>query len=239
MSAHVLRGSTLVLTGASAGIGRAVALDAATDGMRIVLVGRDEGRLAEVAAEVKSRGGEGVPLVADLAEDTGVDKVVEALGGAPVAALVHSAGAVRLGKVADAPIEDLDLQYRINLRAPYLLTQRLLPSILEAKGQVVFINSGAGQNAKSDWSGYAASKHGLRALADSLRAEVAPAGVRVTTVYPGRTASDMQASVREQEGKPYDPSIYVRASDIAAAVMCALRMAPPAALEEVSVRPMP
>ena len=69
---------------------------------------------------------------------------------------------------------------------------------------MIFVNSGAGLSAHADWSAYAASKHGLKALADSLRDEEHANGVRVTTVYPGRTASPMQAKVHQQEGKEYD-----------------------------------
>ncbi len=85
-----------------------------------------------------------------------------------------------------------------------MLTQALLPALRAAHGTVVFVNSGAGLSANAHWAGYAASKFGLRALADALRAEEAEHGVRVSTVYPGRTATPMQQKVHEQEGRAYD-----------------------------------
>ena len=88
-----------------------------------------------------------------------------------------------------------------------MLTRLCLPAVRAARGTVVFLNSGAGQVAHPHWSAYAASKFGLRALADSLRAEEQAHGVRVTTVYPGRTATPMQQKVHQQEGKDYDLSL--------------------------------
>src|SRR5262249_3946344 len=83
--------------------------------------------------------------------------------------LVHSAGVIRLGSVAEAVAEDFDLQYRTNCLGPYLLTQKLLPALRSQQGQVVFVNSSAGQVARAKVGQYAATKHALRALADSLR----------------------------------------------------------------------
>ena len=85
----------------------------------------------------------------------------------------------------------------------------MLPALRAARGTVVFLNSGAGLVAHPEWSAYAASKFGLRAVADSLRAEEAGAGVRVTSVYLGRIATPMQQKVHEQEGKDYDPGDWV------------------------------
>jgi NADP-dependent 3-hydroxy acid dehydrogenase YdfG len=101
------------------------------------------------------------------------------------------------------------------------------------------VNSGSGLRANPEWSAYAASKHGLRALADSLRAEEAGAGVRVTSVYPGRTATDMQAKVHAQEGKDYDPSEWIAPESVATAVLTALDLPRDAEMTDVTVRPGP
>ena len=89
----------------------------------------------------------------------------------------------------------------MNLVAPALLTRALLPALRAARGTVVFVNSGAGLAAHPQWSAYAASKFGLRALADALRAEEQEHGVRVTTVFPGRTATPMQEKVHAPGGQ--------------------------------------
>jgi len=79
-----------------------------------------------------------------------------------------------------------------------------MPTLRASRGQVVFVNSGAGRRANPGWGGYAASKFALRAIADAWRAEEADRGVRFTSVYPGRTATPMQRAVFEAEGRAYD-----------------------------------
>ncbi len=108
-------------------------------------------------------------------------------------------------------------QVSVNLVAPAVLTRLALPALRAARGTVVLVNSGAGLVAHPQWSAYAASKHGLKALADSLRAEEAGHGVRVTTIYPGRTATAMQEKVHAQEGKDYDPAAWIDPATVAAA----------------------
>jgi short-subunit dehydrogenase len=104
---------------------------------------------------------------------------------------------------------------------------------------VVFVNSGAGLNAHPTWSAYAASKFGLRALADALRGEETGHGVRVTTVFPGRTATPMQQKVHAQEGKDYDPDAWSSAETVAATILHVLDLPRDSTVPEVSVRPVP
>ena len=227
-----------MITGASSGIGEAIAHSLADAETSLHLLGRSEDRLQEVAQAVRDAGGEAVIHQVDLAEDDQLEEVaatLSELGG--VDTLIYSAGAVSLAPVAETSAEDLDKQYRVNLRAPYLLTQKLLPSLQRTQGHVVFINSGAGLNAKANWSSYAVTKHGLKALADSLRAEVKPDGVRVTSIYPGRVASPMQARVHEMEGKDYDPERFVQPSDVAQQVASVLSLPATAEVTDLSVRP--
>ncbi len=142
-----------------------------------------------------------------------------------------------LGNQADLPVADLDLQYRVNVRAPFRLTQALLPNLRASEGLVVFVNSGSGQNAKAGWGGYAASKFALRALADSLRDEESDRGLRVTSIYPGRTATPMQREVRVQEGGEFEPENYLRPEDVARMVAEVVRLPAGATVPDLSVRP--
>ena len=119
----------------------------------------------------------------------------------------------------------------------WLKSRLLLPRVREGRGTVVFVNSGAGLRANPGWSSYAASKFALRALADALRDEEARHGVRVTTVYPGRTATPMQRSVHEQEGRAYEPNALIQPADVAAVVKGALELPPTASVTDVTVRP--
>lgn len=231
------RGFALV-TGASSGIGRAIAQRLGTEGYRVGLVARSGDDLEDVASGIHAAGGAATPYPVDLTEDAAVIALADALApGMPLTALVHSAGTIKLGPIASTPVEHLDAQYRLNVRAPWLLTQALLPRLREAHGHVVFINSGAGQSSKPEWSQYAASKFALRAIADSLRGEEAANGVRVTSVYPGRIAGPMQRRVKEMEGEPYVPGDYARAEDVAHQVAAVLALPPRATATDVSVRP--
>jgi NAD(P)-dependent dehydrogenase (short-subunit alcohol dehydrogenase family) len=225
-----MKGQVALITGASGGIGSAIARALAEEGVRLFLVGRDLEKLT---------GGEA--FQADLTDDAQLRataaRVREVYGGADI--LIHSIGLFRAGPIETSPVEDLDAQYRVNLRVPYLLTQELLPSLIERQGQVVFVNSSAGFHpARGNWGAYAATKHALRALADSLRDEVNRKGVRVLSVFPGRTATAMQEEVHRFEGKPYDPARFLQPEDVATAVVQALRLPRSAELTDLHIRPM-
>lgn len=237
-----LRDQIGLVTGASGGIGGAIADGLARQGVYLVLAGRDERRLREAAKRVEKLGSPKVETFAgDLTKDAQVSRLVddalEAFGG--VNLLVHSAGLFIGGTMAEAPIEDLDQQYEVNVRAPYLLTQQLLPSLKERQGQVVFINSSAGYaEARSSYGAYSASKHALRAVADSLRGEVNTHGVRVLTAFPGRTATAMQEEVHRYEGRTYDPERWMQPEDVGEAVVHALSLPYTVEMTDLHLRPM-
>jgi NADP-dependent 3-hydroxy acid dehydrogenase YdfG len=228
--------SSCLITGASSGIGAATARELAEAGRTLLLTGRDAEALAGVAAEVEARGATAEAHVADLLRDDAVARLADAMPDA-LDALVHSAGIARLGRQEALDVDDLDLQWRVNVRAPFLLTQALLPRLRRAGGLVVFVNSGAGQRARGGWGGYAASKFALRALADALRDEEAEHGVRVSSVYPGRVATPMQRSVRRQEGGAYRAGDYLAPEAVARLIGEVVRTPPPASVPDVSVRP--
>ena len=144
---------------------------------------------------------------------------------------------VELGAVGDLTPAVWQETLAANLVAPAELTRLLLPRLRAARGHVVFVNSGAGLAAHPRWSAYAASKHGLRALADALRGEEREHGLRVTTVYPGRTATPMQEKVHRQEGKDYDPSRWVTPEAVAQTVLTALDLPRGSEITDLSVRP--
>jgi NADP-dependent 3-hydroxy acid dehydrogenase YdfG len=232
-----LNGCGALVTGASSGIGRAIAMALAAAGARLMIVGRDVARLEEVTAAAGKAST--IAIVGDLVDDADVRhlaaRAMRELRAVDV--LVHSAGVISLGPFADLPIDALDAQYRVNVRAPFLLTQLLLPAIVESRGQIVFMNSSAGLDARAGVSQYGASKHALKALADSLREEVQGRGVRVISVYPGRTATAMQVRVRAMEGRCYHSAECLQPSSVADAVMTALTMPVSAEIKDISIRP--
>ncbi len=223
-----------VVTGGSSGIGAAIVAELAAAGWRVVAVGRDAARLDSVVA---SAGPGAEAHVADLEDGAALARLAAAVGPAPVHALVHAAGRVALGPLAEAPIDELDALWRINVRAPLELTQLLLPALRAGPGDVVFLNSGAGLRANKHWGAYAASKFALRALADALRAEERDHRVRVTSVYPGRTDTAMQREVFAAEGRAYDAEGLVAPSDVARLVRAALETPRPASVPDLEVRP--
>ena len=213
-----------VVTGAGSGIGKAFALGLAEKGALLCLVGRRMEMLETVATSARKFGTKAVCYQADLTADEsfrGIPELVKRDFG-HVDLLLHCAGTITLGRMESAPLEAFDRQYRINVRAPFALTQALLPMLKTRRGQVVFINSSAGIKAMPHVGQYAATKHALKAVADSLRAEVNAEGVRVLSVYPGRTATPMQASVHEREGKAYIPERLMQPEDVAGVVINAL-----------------
>lgn len=231
---------TCVVTGATSGIGRDLTVSLASRGAIIWALGRSAERLEAVAAEAEELSGSVVPLVADLARDDDVHEASRRVLAetSRVDILVHSAGAIVLGAFESVPPADFDALYRVNLRAPFVLTQDLLPALRSAHGQIVFVNSSAGLRASALNALYAATKHGLKAMADGLRDEVNPDGVRVISVYPGRTATAMQQFVHDQEGREYRPELLLRAEDVVEVVLAALAVPRSGEVTDVSVRPM-
>ena len=116
-----------------------------------------------------------------------------------------------------------------------MLTQELIPLLVRRRGQIVFINSTAGFTARANIGQYAATKHGLRAIADSLRDEINGAGVRVLTVYPGRTATPTQERLHALEGKTYRPDRLLQPEDVASVVVHALCLPRTAEVTEIRI----
>jgi NADP-dependent 3-hydroxy acid dehydrogenase YdfG len=234
-----LQDQTCVVTGASSGIGRAVAVALASAGATVCAVARRKDEL-QATADRANGAGRFALYPADLVDEEQLAALTSALrareGGLDV--LVHSAGTISLGDVETASIRDLDRQYAANVRAPYLLTQSLLPALRASGGQIVFINSTVGLSARANVSQFAATQHALKAIADSLREEINPHGVRVVTVYPGRTATPRQAKIHAIEGKPYPPERLMQPEDVASVVLNALTLPRSTELTDVKVRPM-
>ena len=229
-----------VVTGASSGIGRAVALALARAGVKLFVVGRNADRLAQTVAAAESFAPvKGFRL--DLANDTNLKVLVESIekDAGRLDILFHGAGIIQRGLLEHTRVDYLDEQYAINVRAPYLLTQHLLPLLIKAHGQIIFVNSSTGLSANRPEIGqYAATKHALKAIADSVREEVNSKGVRVLSVYLGRTATAMQETLFKQEAKAYHAEMLLQPEDVASIVLAALELPRTAEVTDISIRPM-
>ena len=232
------RGSA-VITGASSGVGRALALALASSMERVLLVGRDTARLDIVAREVEARGARAECLSADFQERHAQGALARELAERlpALSVLVHSAGLFVSGSVEGTSVEELELLMDVNLRAPYLLSQALLPALAAGGGDVVFINSSAVGQRRAGLSVYAASKHALLGLADSLRQEVNASGVRVLSVFLGATATAMQQQIYAKGGREYQPDLLLSSADVARIVCDVIALPRGAEVTDLHLRP--
>jgi NADP-dependent 3-hydroxy acid dehydrogenase YdfG len=234
----LLAGRIATVTGASSGIGRALTIALSREGAHVCAVGRNRDTLAETVAAARQFSPT-TGFQSDITVDGHLQSLIRYLEEAGrLDILIHSAGVIRLDRMERARIEDLDLQYVTNVRAPYLLTQCLLPFLTAARGQIVFINSSAGLAARGPEVGqYAATKHALKAIADSLREEVNPKGIRVLSVYLGRTATPLQQALYQRHGSTYRPETLLQPEDVASSVVHALTLPSTAEVTDICLRP--
>lgn len=219
-----------LVTGASRGIGAATAR-ALAGTHDVLLGGRDAAALAALAGELPGAR----PWPVDLTDPAAV--AGRAAGIDRLDVLVHSAGAITIAGLADTSVDDWRRILDLNVVAVAELTRLLLPALRAARGRVVLVNSGQGLRVSANWGAYAASKFALRAYADALRVEEGPHGVRVTSVFPGRTATDMQREVRDAEGGEFEPDRYLRPATVAEAIRFAVTAPDDAQVPELVVRP--
>ena len=222
-----------VLTGAGSGIGLALAHRLADRGDDLVLVARSRARADELGRTFPRA----QLLVADLTDPGTLNGLGRQVDG-EVDTVLHVAGVVDLGRVDRLRLAEWEEQIAVNLTAPAVLTRELLPHVRASHGTIVFVNSSAGLTASAEWSAYAASKFGLRAFADALRAEEVEHGVRVSTVYPSRTATPMQEKVHEQEGRTYDAARWISADTVVDTIVHVVDLPADATIPDVTVRPV-
>jgi short-subunit dehydrogenase len=229
-----------LVTGASSGIGRAIALALAAKGTSLCLVGRNRDRLAEVKTAAHSAGAREVLAVpADLTDADDFERLTAAVGQVgDIDILVHCAGEYARAPLEAAAVTDMDALYAANLRAPYRLTQFFLPALRRRKGDILFINSTQGLAASADVGQFAATQHALKAVADSLRDEINATGVRVTTLHVGTTATPRQERIFAATGRPYAPDRLMQPDDVASAAIAVLGLPRSAEVTSLSIRPM-
>jgi len=239
-SDRYFNGRVAVVTGASSGIGRAIALELASHGAEVYLVARNKERLNELALQVQSNGGQTRIFRADLTNDAEVSclgATITELGHVDI--LVICGGVIFHGPIENTGVDLFDLQYRSNVRGHYALIQVLLPLLRRQKGEIVFINSSvATRPASSGTAQFAASQAALLSIADSLREEVNSQGIRVLNVFPGRTATPRIAELCAKEGRPYLPELLIQPEDVAAAVSGAIRLPRTVEITDIKMRPM-
>ncbi|MDE0035723.1 MAG: SDR family NAD(P)-dependent oxidoreductase [Deltaproteobacteria bacterium] len=231
----LLQDKVCIVTGAGRGIGRAIALRAADEGCRTVLAARSEGQLEAVRAEIESRGGQACPFRADLSEQEDqealVARTLDRFG--TIDFLVNNAGWGTKANIPKARVKDWDQTLRVNLLAPMILSQLVLPTLMaKQSGAIVNISSISGRAGQGGSAAYAASKAGLIAFSQALFEEVREHNVKVAAILPGFVDTDMIPPVRH-----LDRSRMIQAEDIAEAVLFVLTAPLTACPVEITVRP--
>jgi NADP-dependent 3-hydroxy acid dehydrogenase YdfG len=237
VTAERLTGQSALVTGASGAIGAAVAEALAAEGARVGLLGRRRPALERLARRIGDRS---APVVADLTSDRELRAAVRAFvrHAGRLDVLVHSNGIHVAAPFESARVEDFDRLWAANVRGPFVLTKQLLPALRASSGQIVFLNSSVGLETRAGVGQYSATQFALRALADTLRAEVNAEGVRVLSVYPGRTATKRQERIYREEGRPYEPARLLQPDDVGATILGALLLPRTAEVTDVRIRSM-
>lgn len=235
-----LKDQVAIVTGASSGIGKAIALSLAGHGAEVCLVARRRELLENIAKQVQTLGSRGHACPADLTKDEDIRSLGERLQKefGHVNILVLCGGAISHGALDKASLADLDLMYRSNVRGHYAMLQTMLPLLRKGLGQIVFINSSAGLRSPATVGQFAATQHAFRCIADSLRDEVNADGIRVLSIYPGRTATPRMERLFNKEGHVYKPELLLQAEDVAEMVVHSLRLPRTAEVTDISIRPM-
>jgi len=228
MANAYFKDKVVVITGASSGIGRELALRLAAQGAKLSLAARRVKLLETVRAECERRGGKTIAVPTDVTEQVQCEslmrKTVEAFGG--IDTLVNNAG-ISMWAPFEA-VTDLSIFEKI-MRVNYLgsvyCTHYALPHLKAARGQIVAVSSLTGKNGVPTRSGYAASKHAMVGFFDTLRIELAPAGVAVTLIYPGFVATETRKHAFGPDGQPLGDS-PVREKEIMSVEECVDLMLP-------------
>ncbi len=188
-----------LVTGASSGIGAGVAQSLADAGAAVVLCGRNVERLAEVAQAIETAGGKCLAVPSDVEDDSSAGEMVEAavrrFGRLDI--LVCCAGLLAIGALEETTLATLDRQWRVNVRAPFAVTQAAIPFLRDGGGSVVYFISPAGEIGQAYAGAYGMSKAALAQLTRTLAVELAADGVRVNAISPGWIATPMNAELRQ------------------------------------------
>ena len=227
---------TVVVTGASQGIGEAIAraFAAAVPGVRLALLARSQGRLESVADACRASGADALVLPTDATDEAATEAAAAAVherwGAASV--VVANAGSFTPGALLDTPLDEFRRQIDANLTSAFLTTRAFLPPMVEAgRGHLFYMGSIASVKGYAGGGAYTAAKHGLLGLARVVREETKAAGVRVTTLLPGATRTPSWDGTAEPDDRFMPPE------DIAAAVLDIWRLSPRTVVEEVLLRP--
>jgi 3-oxoacyl-[acyl-carrier protein] reductase len=230
-----LAGKIVLVTGAGRGIGRAVAINLAEAGCRVILTARTLDQLEQVQQEISTNGGEAVCIAADLTRDEEIDLLVaeSSRDREPVDFLINNAGWGKRAPIIKGRREDWDQTLRLNLRAPMILAKALLPPMIaKGNGAVINIGSISGRTGEANGAAYSASKFGLIGFTQSLYEEVREYGIKVAVILPGFVDTPLIPPNRQ-----LDRSKMIQPADVAQTVHYVLTSPPTCCPVEITLRP--
>jgi short-subunit dehydrogenase len=178
---------TAVITGASSGVGKSLAIQLSDAGYKVVLAARSENKLNAIAEEIQTKGGNCLVVPTDVSQPEQINNLkVRTLEYGDVFVVINNAGLGKFCKIEDVTLEDWNRQLDVNLRASFLVSQAFIPGMKQReKGMLVFMNSVAGKKGYPYSAAYVASKFGMRGLADSMREELRENNIKVISIHPG------------------------------------------------------
>jgi len=235
-----IRGEVALVTGASKGIGRAVALALARAGADVAVTARSGEPLAAVAREIEACGVRALAVPADATEAAAVERLrartLEAFRRVDI--LVNNAGIARYASFAELTVEDYDWMMNTNMRSTFLVTKAFLPGMLErGRGAVIFVASVSGLFGFPGETAYCASKHAQVGFARALEREVYAKGVKVSVVAPGGVNTEHAFGTGRTAGDPHLET-FLEAEDVAEAVLYAATQPPKSRVFLIGMRPM-
>ena len=230
-----LKNKVALVTGAGKGIGKAIAIALAKEGVHVGLMARTEKDLLSVAEEIKALGVNAAIATADVSNIADVNKAVEKIQNdlGPIQILINNAGTATFGKFLELEPEAWEAQVKVNLFGVYYVTRAVLPNMIESKaGDIINISSTAGRSGSAVTSAYSASKFGVFGLSESLMQEVRKHNIRVTALAPSTIVTDLANSANLITG---DPERVMHPEDFAELIIAQLKLHPRIFVKEASV----
>lgn len=234
---EILQSQLALITGASSGIGKEIAISLLKLKINLLLIGRNENALRELAA--MSEGQSTVDYyVTDLSNHTQLYELLGSIkqSGKEPDIIIHSAGVFQYAGIEKTTDEMINYAFDLNFMAPFIITRELMGALIRKKGKVIFINSTVSLTPKANVSAYSASKAALKSFADVLHDEFSSLGVRVASIYPGRVATPMQETVCEMEGSAYNAEKFLSPGTIAQSVIHLLTLPENAEIRNLTIR---
>jgi short-subunit dehydrogenase len=225
---------TAVITGASSGVGKSLAIQLSDAGYKVVLAARSENKLNAIAEEIQTKGGNCLVVPTDVSKPEQINNLkVRTLEYGDVFVVINNAGLGKFCKIEDVTLEDWNRQLDVNLRASFLVSQAFIPGMKQReKGMLVFMNSVAGKKGYPYSAAYVASKFGMRGLADSMREELRENNIKVISIHPGAVDTPFW----DETGVNFPREEMLDTSTLAQSIMHAIQSPGNFTVEELVVR---